>query len=68
MTNHTVIVVNDDMNNEIFKDMDTGTLMSREEFIQKIKDGVYPGYYVYEREGIKTPCTNLNPENLYGFH
>lgn len=31
---------------EEFLDIQTGMVMSREEFIEKINNGEYPGYYV----------------------
>lgn len=68
MTKQTVMVIDDHLNNQTYKDMDTGVLMSQEEFIQKIEAGDYPGYYVYEKDGNKIPSAYLSQENLYGLH
>lgn len=44
--------------NTRYKDLSTGTEMSRDEFVQKIEAGEYPGYNVQDRKGLKIPRSN----------
>lgn len=41
-----------------FLDTKTGIEMSREEFIQKIQAGEYPGYYVIAKNGGTIPSSS----------
>jgi hypothetical protein len=54
-----VVVVKEDenMRNTDFVDTVTGEGMTREEFVQKIRDGLYPDYAVREMHGIDTPVS-----------
>lgn len=44
--------------NSRYKDMDTGLEMTRDEFVQKIEAGEYPGYNIQNRKGNKIPRSN----------
>lgn len=54
--------------NTRYKDMQTGAEMSRDEFVQKIEAGEYPGYNVQNRKGQKIPRSNPDgdPDNNLG--
>jgi hypothetical protein len=51
-----------------YKDTDTGVEMTRDEFVQKIEAGEYPGYNVQNRKGKKIPRSNPDddPDNNLG--
>jgi len=55
-----IVVTKEDSSgrNEEFRDNETGILMSREEFVEKIEQGSYPDYHVRDINGIKTPVSN----------
>lgn len=44
---------------EEFVDIQTGTVMNREEFIAQIKSGKYPGYYVAPDQNSKNKQNDL---------
>ena len=43
--------------NTNFHDNVTGNNMTRQQFVRKIRDGSYDGYYVRDINGIPTPCS-----------
>lgn len=44
--------------NMTFKDISSGTKMTRSQFVAKIENNKYSGYHVRTINGIKTPCSN----------
>lgn len=44
--------------NIIFKDISSGTKMTRSQFVSKIENNNYSEYHVRTINGIKTPCSN----------
>ncbi|WP_203522473.1 hypothetical protein [Fusobacterium sp. IOR10] len=46
--------------NKTFKDLTTGTIMTRAQFVKKIEQENYPDYHVRLIDGIKTPVSNPN--------
>ncbi|MFT6068084.1 MAG: hypothetical protein ACJAT2_002330 [Bacteriovoracaceae bacterium] len=54
-----IIVLKEDENgrNEIFFDLIEGKVFQRSEFILKIKEGLYPNYFVKVINGIETPVS-----------
>ena len=44
--------------NIIFKDVSSGTNMTRSQFVAKIENNKYSDYHVRIINGIKTPCSN----------
>ena len=41
-----------------FKDISSGTKMTRSQFVAKIENNKYSDYHVRTINGIKTPCSN----------
>lgn len=58
----------EDGSNTKYKDMITGTEMTRDQFVQKIEAGEYPEYNVQNRKGKKIPRSNpdSDPGNNLG--
>ncbi len=52
------IVQNSTGRNIIFKDVSSGTKMTRSQFVSKIENNKYSDYHVRTINGIKTPCSN----------
>ncbi len=44
--------------NEMFHDNFKGTDMTRQQFVQHIKDGDYPNYHIRNINGVETPVSN----------
>ena len=44
--------------NITFKDISSGTKMTRSQFVTKIENNKYSDYHVRTINGIKTPCSN----------
>lgn len=44
--------------NITFKDVSSGTKMTRSQFVAKIENNKYSDYHVRTINGIKTPCSN----------
>ena len=44
--------------NITFKDISSGTKMTRSQFVTKIENNKYSDYHVRTIHGIKTPCSN----------
>jgi len=44
--------------NITFKDISSGTKMTRSQFVSKIENNKYSDYHVRTINGIKTPCSN----------
>lgn len=44
--------------NTTFKDVSSGTKMTRSQFVSKIENNKYSDYHVRIINGIKTPCSN----------
>ena len=44
--------------NITFKDISSGTKMTRSQFVSKIENNQYSDYHVRTINGIKTPCSN----------
>lgn len=57
----TVTRESDTGRNTRFHDNVTGDDMTRQQFVQKINQGSYNGYYVRDINGIPTPCSK--PDN-----
>ena len=57
----TVTRESDTGRNTRFHDNVTGDVMTRQQFVQKINQGSYNGYYVRDINGIPTPCSK--PDN-----
>lgn len=53
-----VVKESDSGRNQIFRDTGTGRRMPRPEFVEKIKEGVYPDYHVRKVNGVPTPASN----------
>lgn len=54
--------------NLTFHDNKTGRNMNAQQFVQSIKNGNYPDYYVRDINGIPTPCSkpDKNKNNNLG--
>lgn len=61
-----VIKEADTWGNDVFRDLDTCEDMSKEEFVQKIENGEYPGYQVQEIAGDKAPLSSNMLNNNMG--
>ena len=44
--------------NITFKDVSSGTKMTRSQFVTKIENNKYSDYHIRTINGIKTPCSN----------
>ena len=44
--------------NITFKDISSGTKMTRSQFVTKIENNKYSDYHIRTINGIKTPCSN----------
>lgn len=58
MKNVKTINQNSTGRNISFKDMSSGTKMTRSQFVSKIENNKYPDYHVRIINKIKTPCSN----------
>ena len=54
----TVTKEKDSGRNEKFRDNYTGGEMTRNQFVNKIKQGRYPKYHIRKIDGIPTPVSN----------
>jgi len=52
------VVQNSTGRNITFKDVSSGTKMTRSQFVSKIENNQYSDYHVRTINGIKTPCSN----------
>ena len=46
--------------NKTFKNLITGVIMTRAQFVKEIEKGNYPDYHIRIINGIKTPVSNPN--------
>lgn len=64
MANKRITVTNetDTGRNTNFHDNRTGDDMTRQQFVDKIKQGKYPNYHVRDINGVETPVSNPDPD------
>ncbi len=53
----TVTRETDTGRNTHFRDNSTGNNMTRNQFVTKIRNGLYDDYYVRDINGVPTPCS-----------
>ncbi|MDY7224644.1 hypothetical protein [Halalkalibacterium halodurans] len=59
-----VIKENDTGLNKMFKDRQTGQVMTRGQFADAIEQGKYEDYHVMKQDGRRIPRSNRDTENL----